>query len=441
MDPYPKSHLRTAIVTAVTLAVVVMLIPTDDTPARTKLVSLSIEVPASPLPQAAPAEPTATDPGEWVSHRVRKGESLSTIFGKRGLSAAQLQEVMSVGRDVAMLKRIRPGQTLELHVDDDRLQGLRFEVSALRTLIIARGDAGFTARFETTEPDTVTAFRTAQITVDAPSLYHAGKRNDLSDNVIMQLSYIFQWDISFAWDLREGDSFSLLYEEMFVDGNKVKEGNILAARFTNRGRTYTAVRYAGEDGDADYFAPDGRSMRKAFIRDPVHFSHVSSRFNLRRMHPIHKRVMPHRGIDYAANTGTPVVAAGDGTVKMARQNSASGKYIVVKHGERYTTKYLHLSRFAKGIRAGKSVRQGQTIGFVGATGWATAPHLHYEFLVSGTHRNPRTVKLPKAAPISVVDKTRFEASTSTWLARLQSLSGETGYASTDALESGSKAAF
>jgi len=179
-------------------------------------------------------------------------------------------------------------------------------------------------------------------------------------------------------------------------------------------------------------------MRKAFLRDPVHFSRVSSSFNMKRLHPIHKRVMPHRGIDYVANRGTPVVASGDGKVTVSRRNSASGRYIVIKHGERYTTKYLHLSGFAKGIRAGKQVKQGQTIGYVGATGWATAPHLHYEFLVNGVHRNPKTVRLPKADPIRATDLGRFQLQTHAVIARLESVSGLRGYASADSLMSTAK---
>ena len=260
-----------------------------------------------------------------------------------------------------------------------------------------------------------------------PSQYEAGKEAGLSDTLIMNLSYVFQWDISFALDLRQGDSFTVLFEDVYVEGEKIRQGNILAAQFTNLGKTYTAVRYE-ENGRANYFTPEGRSLRKAFLRDPVHFSRVSSSFNMRRLHPIHKRVMPHRGIDYAASRGTPVVASGDGKVSIARQNNASGRYVVIQHGEQYTTKYLHLSAFAKGVRSGSKVKQGQTIGYVGATGWATAPHLHYEFLVDGVHRNPRTVKLPKANPIRNQKLDAFRQVTAPLLAQLQSVSGNSGLA-------------
>ena len=239
----------------------------------------------------------------------------------------------------------------------------------------------------------------------------------------MKLSYIYQWDISFALDLRTGDTFSLMYEEVYIDGEKVKEGNIIAATFTNMGKVHEAVRYTDLAGRTDYYTPDGHSMRKAFIRDPVHFSHVSSSFNLRRLHPIHKRVMPHRGIDYAARRGTPVLASGDGRVTIRRQNDASGRYVVIQHGQQYTTKYLHLNAFARGIKPGVTVKQGQTIGYVGSSGWATAPHLHYEFLVGGVHRNPKTVKLPEASPVRADEMPRFKKTVAPVLAKLEVVSG------------------
>jgi murein DD-endopeptidase MepM/ murein hydrolase activator NlpD len=247
----------------------------------------------------------------------------------------------------------------------------------------------------------------------------------------MELSYVFQWDISFALDLRQGDSYSLLFEESYLEGVKVRDGKILSAQFNNMGQTYTAVLYTAEDGTSSYYAADGKNLRKAFLRDPVHFSRVSSSFNLKRLHPIHKRVMPHRGIDYAARQGTPIVAAGDGKVSIARQNSSSGKYLVIQHGEQYQTKYLHLYKFGKGIRAGKRVRQGEVIGYVGSTGWATAPHLHYEFLVDGVHRNPRTVSLPQANPIKSSEKQRFVEQTASYIRRLESLSRSDQIASSE----------
>ena len=432
MTRYPKTHIKAAVALAAFLTVIITALPAQQTSEVAHVpVSLSID----------PSEPTAdrtlilTDEAEnipaiaWINVQIQSGDSLSTIFKKMGLKAAELQEIVDIGTEVAVLRKIVPGKSVGLQISPEgHLLGLRYERDALEKLTVTRSEDKFVAVREVSEPEIISAFKTARISSNSPSLYHAGKEAGLSDNIIMKLSYIFQWDISFALDLRRGDSFAVIYEEVYVDGEKAKEGEILAAQFQNMGKTYSAVLFKDQNDLKSYYTPEGRSMRKAFIRDPVHFSHVSSNFNLRRLHPIHKRVMPHRGIDYAANRGTPVVAAGEGKVIISRQNKASGKYIVIQHGEQYTTKYLHLSGFSKGIRPGKTVRQGQTIGYVGATGWATAPHLHFEFLVNGVHRNPRTVKLPKAKPILASNMDVFKDRTSSILVQLSSIVGDTNLA-------------
>ncbi|MBD3647878.1 MAG: peptidoglycan DD-metalloendopeptidase family protein [Pseudomonadales bacterium] len=430
--------MKAALLLAVFLVILVTALPAREGPGQARVpISLAIE----PIevqreaPAAAPLtmlpERLAVQSTPWQNVDIKPGDSLSAIFKRMGVPAADLVEIVRLGADVASLRKILPGKQLGFHIEDGRLEALRYEENELESLIISRADEGFAAYREVLEPEILTSFQTATISDETPSLYHAGKKAGLSDNIIMELSNIFQWDISFALDLRKGDSFALLYEEVYVEGEKVKEGDILAAQFTNMGTTHRAVLYETASGRKSYYAPDGRSMRKAFLRDPVHFKYVSSSFNLNRLHPIHKRVMPHRGIDYAAQRGTPVVASGDGRVLIARQNNASGRYVVIQHGEQYQTKYLHLSGFAKGIRPGKDVSQGQTIGYVGATGWATAPHLHYEFLVNGVHRNPRTVELPKAEPIGDTELDRFKAQTSSIIARLDSVVGNTSYAFAD----------
>lgn len=435
MAGYPKSHLTTALLLALALIVAMSAVPDsgDELMAEQIPVSLSIKQPeleVAPEPeivtQAKPEQP-------WRTFTIRSGDSLASIFNKAGLSPRELHEVISLGADTAVLGKIMPGQSIRIRkTDAGKLQDLAYEVSRLKTLHVVNHEGKLNAEWELLEPEVILNYKTATITVDNPSLYQAGKDAGLSDNLIMKLSYIFQWDISFALDLRQGDSFTVLFEDVYVEGEKISQGDILAAEFSNFGKTYTAVRYADDSGRRDYYTPEGRSLRKAFLRDPVHFSHVSSSFNLKRLHPIHKRVMPHRGIDYAANRGTPVVAAGDGKVTIARQNNASGRYVVIQHGQQYTTKYLHLNAFAKGIRAGTSVRQGQTIGYVGDSGWATAPHLHYEFLVDDVHRNPRTVKLPKADPIQAGNLPVFKRATAPLLAQLESVSGDRGFASASA---------
>ncbi|HAK52106.1 MAG TPA: peptidase M23 [Gammaproteobacteria bacterium] len=426
MNRYPRSHIKIAFFLASVLAVVITTLPAKEKDVARFPILLEVEV----TPEITePAIETEDYESQWTELSIAPGDNLSKIFKRLGLPAANLQEIVDIGPEVAGLRRILPGKELGIRVSHEgKLIGLRYSPNVLNTLVVQRKNDTFEAQKIRLNTEYITAYQTATIDKEAPSLYLAGKRAGLSDNIIMQLSYVFQWDISFALDMRQGDSFALLYEEIYANGKKLKDGEILAASFSNMGKAHTAVRYKGPGGRTDYYTPDGLSLRKAFIRDPVHFSHVSSRFNLRRLHPIHKRVMPHRGIDYAANRGTPVIAAGDGKVSIARQNNASGKYVVLQHGQQYTTKYLHLSRFAKGIRTGTAVRQGQTIGYVGSTGWATAPHLHFEFLVSGVHRNPYTVKLPKADPIPANDISDFRNKTSGLLIQLAAIQGKTGYA-------------
>jgi murein DD-endopeptidase MepM/ murein hydrolase activator NlpD len=250
------------------------------------------------------------------------------------------------------------------------------------------------------------------------SLFVAGQEAGLSDNLIMQLAAIFGWDIDFALDIRAGDSFKLLFEQRFKDGRKVDEGPILAAEFSNRGDSLRAVRYTAPDGITGYYSETGMAMRKAFLRTPLKFTRISSNFNLRRRHPVLNRIRAHRGVDYAAPTGTPVKAAGDGVVVFAGTKGGYGKTVVLRHGGVYSTLYAHLSRYAGGLRRGQRVGQGAVIGYVGSTGLATGPHLHYEFQVNGIHRDPLNVPLPRAEGIPADQLPRFEAEAALLLAQL-----------------------
>lgn len=452
MDAYPSSHVKMALLLAISLVILIVALPAHETPrGGDDPVSLAINE-AEATPAAAETEPQAATPGDvvapaatpanevspeadlkWQDFSVRAGDSMSTLFHRAGLSPGSLHAVMTSGGDAGALRNIRPGHNVAMKIDDDgALIALRYDESPLKNLLVSRtGDNAYKAQWHNVKPEVLISYATGTISDETPSLFLAAKKAGLSDNITMKLANIFQWDISFALDLRKGDSFALMYEEIYVDGEKVKEGNIVAAQFDNMGQNYEAVLFTDDNDKQGYYAPDGRSMHKAFLRDPVHFSHISSRFNLKRMHPIFHRVMPHRGIDYAAKRGTPVMASGDGRVTIARQNNASGRYVVIQHGEQYTTKYLHLSKFGRGIRPGVSVKQGQVIGYVGMSGWATAPHLHYEFLVNGVHRNPRTVPLPQAKPIPAAEMARFRKVTQPVLARLDSIVGNTGYAMAD----------
>ena len=353
-----------------------------------------------------------------IEHRevVRSGDNLALIFKRLALEPSDLHEILESGPAGDRLKRIYPGQELSFVTTlEQGLVSVKYVPSALETLEFQRGANGFTAHETVRQPDLVTSYRHGVID---QSLFVATQRLGFNDDVALRLAQIFQWDIDFVLDIRKGDEFFLLYEEQYVDDKFIGFGKILAAEFVNQGESYRAILYTDQNGDANYYTPQGQSMRKAFLRAPVEFTRISSNFSLRRFHPIHKRVMPHRGIDYAAPSGTPVLASGDGRVAIATRTGANGNYIVLQHGEQFQTKYLHLSKFARGIRSGQKVSQGQVIGYVGATGWATAPHLHYEFLVNGVHKNPRTVSLPQAEPIHAAERQRFVAQSKPLLALL-----------------------
>ncbi len=240
------------------------------------------------------------------------------------------------------------------------------------------------------------------------SLYESAGEAGLSDRTIMNMAGIFAWDVDFVLDIRSGDNYYVQWEEIWQDGEFITDGEIIAAEFNNDGRQHQAIRFVDATGRTDYFTPDGNSVRKAFLRAPVDFR-VSSSFNPNRLHPVLKTRRPHRGVDYAAPSGTPIKAAGDGKVIFRGVKSGYGNVVILQHGGNITTLYAHMSRFASSVRAGTRVRQGQTIGYVGATGLVTGAHLHYEYRLNGVHRNPRTVKLPQADPIAAEYREQFMA--------------------------------
>ncbi len=339
----------------------------------------------------------------WKTQTVSSGDNLSNIAQRAGLSAQEVY-LISRSKQGKSLRNLFPGEVIRFAINsiNGDLVEMQYEKSPLEVYTFTAQDNRFISKRIIREPEIITSFRKGQID---QSLYLAGKKAQLPDKTVMELANIFGWDIDFVFDIRAGDSFSLLFEEQYIDGQRLGTGNILAASFTNRGKTYDAVRYTNKNGQASYYTPDGLSMRKAFLRTPLDIFRISSGFNLRRKHPIHKKIKAHRGVDYAAPKGTPVYASGDGRVIEAGYSRANGNYIFIQHGQTYTTKYLHLSR--KNVRTGQTVTQRQEIGKVGATGYATGPHLHYEFLVNGVHQNPRTVALPKANPIPASEKERF----------------------------------
>jgi murein DD-endopeptidase MepM/ murein hydrolase activator NlpD len=347
---------------------------------------------------------------------VGKGDTLSTIFNQVGLSPKALNDLLVSSKDARSFTRLKIGQVLEFELDaDSTLQRLSSQLSSLESIEVSRTEQGLVFKRNLVKPD-IRSVHTYGV-IDS-SLMAAAKRAGLSHGLTLDLANVFGYDIDFAQDIRKGDSFELIYEEKSIQGKTVGTGSILAARFTNRGKTHTAIRYTNKQGVTNYYGADGSSTRKAFIRTPVDFARISSRFSNGRRHPVLNKIRAHKGVDYAAPRGTPIKAAGDGKVQLAGRHGGYGNTVILQHGNRYKTLYAHMNGFAKGVRKGASVRQGQIIGYVGTTGLSTGPHLHYEFQVNGVHVDPLSQKLPMADPIPASEKQRFLQFSQPLVARL-----------------------
>lgn len=361
------------------------------------------------------AEVAAEPEINWQQFKVLSGDNLTKIFKRAGLDARDVHQISQSDKE-KLLTRIRPGQVLELAINEGALDRLRLVKNKLESVEFIHNGEDYDLDTVERTPEIRNHFVTGDI---QNSLYVGAQRAGLSDRKIMELAQIFGWDIDFALDIRKGDQFRVLYEEKYLDGKKIGEGSILAAEFTNNGETFAAVRYTDTEGFTNYFTPDGRSMRKAFLRSPVDFRRISSGFKPERYHPVLGIKRPHRGTDYAAKTGTPIKASGDGKVIWRGTKGGYGNTVIIQHGGNITTLYGHMSKYSSKVTNGSRVKQGQTIGYVGMTGTATGPHLHYEFRVNGVHKNPVTVKLPTAQPIDKKQLARFKAQTSQLIAELQ----------------------
>lgn len=342
---------------------------------------------------------------EWKNYTIQAGDNLGYYFQQAGLSASSIQKVLSISKHASYLKKIYPGQVLKIKTNDEgELIALNLDIDPLTTLIIDRQNNHLRSRIEDKPLEKRVAFGGGKI---FDSFFVAGKHAKLDDALILELANIFAYDIDFALDIKPNDYFKVLFEEYFVNGVKVGNGPIVAAEFVNNGKQYRAIRYTDSSGQSNYYSPSGTSLKKAFIRTPVQYTRISSHFNLHRRHPVLHKIRAHKGVDYAAPTGTPVKAAGQGKVVFVGRKGGYGNAIILQHGSKYTTLYGHLSRFAKNLRTGATIKQGQIIGYVGSTGLASGPHLHFEFRVNGVHQNPLTVALPMADGITGKAKTQF----------------------------------
>ncbi len=383
--------------------------------------TLSIPIPpAKPIVAEAAATPipAVVDTKHRITVVVKKGDTLSSIFSDLDIHT-ELIRILSLGQEVKPFKKIYPGQKLHFTLGEDGIDRLEFEQNITRSLFLQRDGESFVVGGYDREPDKVTQVASGTI---HNSLFVAGQNAGMSDGLIMQLAGIFGWDIDFALDIRQGDSFTVLYEELYLDDEKIDDGNIVAAEFINDETTYRAYRYTDSHGKTEYYSTDGSSMRKPFLRTPVNLARISSYFNLRRKHPVLNRIRAHKGVDYAAATGTPIMASGDGKVMHRGNKGGYGKTIILRHGSTYTTLYAHMSRYARGTSVGSRVRQGQIIGYIGSTGLSTGPHLHYEFRVNGVHRNPLRVRLPSAISLPGSEMENFQTAVQPLVVQLDAYS-------------------
>ena len=336
-------------------------------------------------------------------HIVQEGENLSLIFEKYKVPLNDTYKIFRKDK-TNQVKNILPNDRLEFISVDEKLHKiiiykgplLSYQVDLSSEIIIVRIDK---------KPDLINSFKTGVI---ESSFYLAGLKNDIPESVIMDLAYIFGWDIDFVFDIRAGDRFTLLYETPFVDGQQIENGSILFAEFYNQNNRYTAIRYKGKNKKWEYFNESGGSLEKAFLRAPLDFTYVSSHFNPNRRHPILNTIRAHNGVDYAAKRGTPIRATGEGVIQSVGWKSGYGRTAVIRHGGEITTLYAHMEKYHPSIAKGVKVSQGQTIGYVGDSGLATAPHLHYEFKIGEKRTDPLKVALPSAAPLDQSKMNQFK---------------------------------
>ena len=335
--------------------------------------------------------------GYWREERIQRGDTLGSVLARLGIEDVAAQNFLRTDARARPLYQLKPGKAVRVQADDDgRLIALSYLAQGGELLTVNRVEDGFSAQSAPPGSTVRLELRAGEI---RSSLFAASDAVGLPDAVTMQLAEIFSGDIDFHHDLRRGDWFTVVYEMREIDGQSAGAGRLVAAEFVNKGNVYRAFSWQGPDGSEAYYAEDGKTLRKAFMRSPLSFTRITSGFSLARFHPFLQTWRAHKGVDFAAPTGTPVHAAGDGKVASAGWQNGYGNAVVLQHGATYSTVYAHLSRFASGVKPGARVAQGDVIGYVGQTGWATGPHLHYEFRVDNEQRNPMTIALPTAQPL------------------------------------------
>jgi murein DD-endopeptidase MepM/ murein hydrolase activator NlpD len=358
------------------------------------------------------------DTQAWEIATVKKGDTLSQLFNRFNLESREAYKIASL-EEAAPLLKIRPGQKIRLKkTKDGRFGQLHYQLNEFEALNLTLSDDSYVTKIVKREPEIRINNAMATIT---HSVLGAAVDAKVSYQTMYQFIAMFGWQVDFSTDIHKGDKFSLIYEELYLDDKKVGNGEIIAAELNLSGKKFQAIRYINQEGFTDYFAPNGDGIKGTFLRSPVKFGNITSTFSKKRLHPIKKVWRAHKGVDYGAKKGTPIMATGNGTVVVARNKNGYGKTVVIRHGGKYETLYAHMSGFAKGIKSGVRVNQGDVIGYVGQTGLATGPHLHYEFRIHGIHKNPVTVKLPKSEPINDKYRSQFQQVAGIWVSELENL--------------------
>ena len=356
----------------------------------------------------------------WRSERIQRGDTIAELLRRLNIDDVAASNYLRNDKAAESLQKLSIGKIVQAETrDDGSLVSLRYINNSGNQVIVEKSNDEFTTHTSTIKVESRLIMRTGQI---SSSLYAATDAVGISDSAANQLADIFSGDIDFHRDLRKGDTFSVIYEMNYSNGEPVSTGNILAADFINQGRQYRALYFETSAGHGSYFSPDGKNMRKAFLRSPIEFSRISSGFSNSRLHPILNKMRAHKGTDYAAPIGTKVKATADGVVTFIGKQGGYGNVVTLSHQGRYSTVYGHLSRFASGLHRGQRVSQGEIIAYVGQTGMATGPHLHYEFKINGLQHDPLRVALPDAKPINAIQKAQFQIATISITALLNTLS-------------------
>lgn len=371
------------------------------------------------LPKLDSYETTADELAEdngWTIVKTQSGDSLASIFKRVGLSRQTLQTILHNNKYAKTLASIKPNQQMQFLIHDQVLDKLIIPVSTAQFLVISHENKNYSCQLKSRKMDMHNDYLTATV---RGSLYGTAKRMNIPYKLIQQMTELLNWEIDFAKEVRTGDQFSIIYEAYYIEDKLVSTGSIIAVTYTNKGKQHQAIRYANAAGDYDYFTQQGVSLKKAFSRYPVKFSHISSTYSLSRYHPILHYRRPHKGVDLAASIGTPVHATGDGRIEVIDRHNGYGNMIKIAHNKSYSSLYAHLLRFQKGLSKGTYVKRGQVIGYVGQTGLADGPHCHYEFHVNNQPKNPTTIELPHASPVPAREMLSFKNKANTLLAQLK----------------------